>query len=839
MARVGSGVRLTLGVLCGGVSVVSAGLLWPAASQAATQPLAVDRQAYVSDAGPDLYSAVNASGGGSGPDSLDIHVQTIPNKVTYHSFIHVALDALPANTQLSRLVVTLHPTSETNRTGPENVNTSAALITAYPLTSELAVNFDPNNPPQYDPSLSVTGRLDDHDGSWSFDLAPLMAYWKQHGNTGAAIVPNAAASTSAWSIGFDRTLSTADATLAAAGLSPVFNPAPPVAPLTPSGSVLTGGSATGAGVSGANAALLPAVAAPATPVPAAQSAGPAPPAQSGAAAVAAPAAPGAPGIPVWMLVLAISATASVALLAQPVSQALSNAGGLKLGLRNQLSIHPRMAAVAAVLLLWSGALSVYANTVGRNATSSPAVAAGNGSNGSGSGGAGSSPAQPGSSPSAPASAGSAAQATAGGAAGAAAAASGGNRGPGASSNPYPNSPNPPAANLFTAAEDRTGMTDTSVQLCAHAALTFGPAFNIGASDLNVYWKMIDDAGGIYGRKIVDNNGQPGIEYQDDGYQPGKAVNAAQTCADHGTFMLLGGIGFDQIPAVRVWAEQHHELYIHHIATQAGTAGLRFSYTMLPTLEQVGTSFGQYYLAHDANLKIGIVYRNSSNWDPGRLAFVKTLQDAGKGANIVDQEPVSNNQGDYSSQIVKMKAQADVVLIWENALAAEQFIQQSSNQGWNPKWLLFPFNLTLKTLDQAAVDTSKMEGVSPWPAYTCNASSLPEFSAYRAELERFEAAYAKYDSSANLCGDGGDLLFASWEAWQQVADLLVQCGRDCTRNKMAGLMLSGYHATVGANCAVDFRGSDGHHGGGPEDTFKVGQLNGANGWYNTALCLSRI
>jgi ABC-type branched-subunit amino acid transport system substrate-binding protein len=303
-------------------------------------------------------------------------------------------------------------------------------------------------------------------------------------------------------------------------------------------------------------------------------------------------------------------------------------------------------------------------------------------------------------------------------------------------------------------------------------------------------------------------------------------------------MLLGGIGFDQIPAVRVWAEQHHELYIHHIATQQGTAGLRYSYTMLPTLEQVGTSFGQYYLAHDANLKIGIVYRNSSNWDPGRLAFVKTLQDAGKGANIVDQEPVSNNQGDYSSQIVKMKAQADVVLIWENALAAEQFIQQSSNQGWKPNWLLFPFNLTLKTLDQAGVDTTKMEGVGPWPAYTCKASSLPEFSTYRAELERFEAAYAKYDSGANLCGDGGDLLFTSWQAWEQVADLLVQCGRDCTRNKMAGLMLSGYHATIGANCPVDFRG-DGHHGGGPEDTFKVGQFNGARGWYNTAFCMSRI
>jgi ABC-type branched-subunit amino acid transport system substrate-binding protein len=837
MARVGTGVRLTLGIACGCVSVASLGLLWPTAGHAAAQPLAVDRQAYVSDAGPDVYGLQNQ--GPNGQDPIDIHVQTIPGKVTYHSLIRLPLDALPAGVQVSQLTVRLYVTTDSSRARNENVNAGAALITAFPLTSELAASFDPNNPPQYDQSVSAVGRLNDADGSWSFDLAALVPYWKQHGNTGAAIVPNAAASTSAWSIGFDRTLATADAVFASS-VSPVFTTAPGGSSSQSSGSLLTGGSGLGAGASGASTAVLPAVAAVPTPASAAPTAAAPVPAtgNGGAVAVAAPAAPGTPGIPVWLLVLAVSATASVALLAQPVSQALSSAGGLRLGLRNQLGIHPRMAAVAAVLLMWSGALSVYANTVGRSTTSSPALAGGSGGSGSNGGNGAASTAQPGGTPSASASAGSAAQAGAGGAGVGAAQGAGGGRNPVASSNPYANSPNPPAANLFGAAEDSLGITGNSVQLCAHAALTFGPAFNIGAGDLNVYWKMIDDAGGIWGRKIIDNNGSPGIEYQDDGYQPGKAVNAAQTCADHGMFMLLGGIGFDQIPAVRVWAEQHHELYIHHIATQASTAGLRFSYTMLPTLEQVGTSFGQYYLAHEPNLKLGIVYRNSSNWDPGRLAFVKTLQDAGKGANIVDQEPVSNNQGDYSSQIVKMKAQADVVLIWENALAAEQFIQQSSNQGWNPKWLLFPFNLTLKTLDQAGVDTTRMEAISPWPAYTCNASSLPEFSAYRAELQRFEAAYKQYDPGANLCGDGGDLLFASWEAWQQVADLLVQCGRDCTRNKMAGLMLNGYHATVGANCPVDFRG-DGHHGGGPEDTFKVGQFNGTRGWYNTGLCLSRI
>jgi hypothetical protein len=47
----------------------------------------------------------------------------------------------------------------------------------------------------------------------------------------------------------------------------------------------------------------------------------------------------------------------------------------------------------------------------------------------------------------------------------------------------------------------------------------------------------------------------------------------------------------------------------------------------------------------------------------------------------------------------------------------------------------------------------------------------------------------------------------------MADLLKRCGPDCTRNKMAGLLLAGYHHTVPPNCDVNFgRTADHHHGG---------------------------
>lgn len=846
---------LRLGLAAGCLAVAAASLALPPGTGLAqsSQAVAVDRQDYVSDAGPDIYQTESLNEGTTGPDPVDIHVAAVPQRTTYHSFLHLELEALAPGAEVEQLLVVLHPTTNPNRAAVENVDTSQAILDAFPLVSELPVAFDPSHPPAYDAhGPEAVGRLNDADGSWSFDLTAFLPYWRQHGNTGLAILPDAGAATTPWAIGFDRTLSVARAVLAAppttsapaAAAPATTNPAPPA-----SGALPLPGAVPPPVAAPLPAASLPASIASAAPAgsPSPGSAGPVQPQAAGGprafTATLPPPPAGAASVSLWLLLLTASLAAAAALLAQPVSQALASTAGPRLGLLTELRHHPRLFAAAALLVAWSTTFSVYANTLGgpgRPGSGSRLSAESRAGSGAGtlapSGGSTPTPAAPGTAAAGPGGSGTAAHTGSGAASapGAAAAASGtpSSAGGGASGGF--------SAGLFAPSEERIGLTDTTIQMCAHAALTFADVFSLRSQDLNVFWQMVDDAGGIWGRKVVQPDGTPGISFQDDGYQPSRAVTAAQQCADQsgGSFLLLGGIGFDQIPAVRVWAEQHHMLYIHHIATQQGTDGLRYSFTMLPTLEQVGAAFGDYYLRNQPGSKVGIIYRNSSNWDPGRLAFERTLARAGQGGNIVDRESVNNNQGDYSTQLVKLKAAgAQLVLIWENALAATEIIQQAHNQGWDPAWLLFPFNLTLETLNGAGVDTSRLQGLFPAPAYTCHAADQPQYAAYRAELQRFEAAYQKYDPGANLCGDGGDLLFATWEAWEQVADLLYQCGRDCSRDRIAALMLQGYHATVGANCAVDFRGGDGHHGGTGNDWYRVTGINGSNAWYDTALCVS--
>jgi hypothetical protein len=368
---------------------------------------------------------------------------------------------------------------------------------------------------------------------------------------------------------------------------------------------------------------------------------------------------------------------------------------------------------------------------------------------------------------------------------------------------FPADGSTPVADLYHGADDTVGLTPDSIRLCTHAALTYGSAFHISASDLDVYWNWLNDHGGIYGRKVVTN-------YVNDNYDPGTAVQAAQSCKDWQTFMLLGGIGFDQIPAVRQWAEQNHMLYLHHVATTENTDGLRYSFSALPSVEQLGTQMGEIAKWKFPTAKVGIIYRNSSNWSPGVKTFEAVLKAAG--IQVVGTYPVTINQGNYTQEIAQLQAKgANLVFAWENALSSIEIIKQAQGQNYHPAWLVAAFNIITNTLGDTAMDQD-IWGAAAWDAYDPNYYG-GGFAGYAADIKEFEAEYKHYDPNADLSGDGGDLLFGAWESWRFMADLLKRCGPACTRNKMAGLLLAGYHHTVSPNCDVNFAHSADHHHGG--------------------------
>lgn len=402
--------------------------------------------------------------------------------------------------------------------------------------------------------------------------------------------------------------------------------------------------------------------------------------------------------------------------------------------------------------------------------------------------------------------------------------------------PNVNVPQPPpgggaeGSTLFSGAANVEGITPTSITMCAHAALTYGAAFNTKDTDFNVFWQAVsEEKGGIFGRKV-------NVTYEDDKYTPTDAVIAAQKCADKGIFMLLGGIGFDQIPAVRNWAESHKMLYLHHTATVEGSAGLKYSFTELPTVERMGDGFAQLYLSKFKGKKVGIIERDGVNWKPGADHFKAGLKKAGFADKIVADQKVADKKGNYTSDILAMKnAGAEVVFLWENALNGLEYLKQSKAQQYSPNYMAFPFNLASQTLGSDAM-TPPLDGVAMYPAYS-KGDYAGSFSSYADDVKLFEAQYAKYDSGVDLGGVGGDLLFLNWTAQKALYAQLLACGKDCTRNKFIDVLQTYHSRPTSSACLIDFTHGDGHHGADELNFMETyNSPSGKVNWRNTQACV---
>jgi ABC-type branched-subunit amino acid transport system substrate-binding protein len=372
--------------------------------------------------------------------------------------------------------------------------------------------------------------------------------------------------------------------------------------------------------------------------------------------------------------------------------------------------------------------------------------------------------------------------------------------------PTASSPSVPEANVYSPEQAVVGITDDEIYLCGHAALIFADAFDVRPEDLNVYFEAVNEAGGVYGRKVR-------VDWEDDAYSGDTAITAARTCVNRKPFALIGGIGFDQIPGVRHYVETEAKLpYIHHIAVEP-TRQMTHSFSFLPTVQRMGRAFGEFIVANYPGKKVGIISRSSENFRPGYDAALEVLRAHGMdpGPNALQ---TRKDQHVYGTELFQLQRNGvEVVWIWESALASAEVIQQANGQGYTPDWVVFPFQLTL----DVAQPRSPIKGIAAWPSYVPGGYGGSTSFGHDADIKAFEAAYAKYRPRT----EPNDLLYITWAGHKAMHQLLLDCGPDCNRNRLVGLLEAGYRrggqSDTGwnPNCPVDFSRRDsfgGHYGG---------------------------
>src|SRR5665213_593084 len=203
-----------------------------------------------------------------------------------------------------------------------------------------------------------------------------------------------------------------------------------------------------------------------------------------------------------------------------------------------------------------------------------------------------------------------------------------------------------SGNAFAQKKYDTGATDTEIKI-GNIMPYSGPASSYGliGKTEEAYFKLINDQGGINGRKIDF------ISY-DDGYSPPKAVEQARKLVESDEVLLIfNSLGTPSNSAIQKYmnAKKVPQLFVATGATKWNDPK-NFPWTMgwQPTYQSEARIYAKYILKEKPNAKIGVLYQND---DFGK-DYLKGLKDGlgAKASMIVSEESYEVSEPTVDSHI---------------------------------------------------------------------------------------------------------------------------------------------------------------------------------------------
>src|SRR6204780_4623357 len=238
-----------------------------------------------------------------------------------------------------------------------------------------------------------------------------------------------------------------------------------------------------------------------------------------------------------------------------------------------------------------------------------------------------------------------------------------------------------ASSAYAQKKYDTGATDTEIKIGQTSPFS-GPASayaTIGKAQA-AYFKMINDQGGVNGRKINF------IQY-DDAYSPPKTVEQVRKLVESDEVLLTFQlIGTPPNAAVQKYlnAKKVPQLFAATGASRF-TDPKNFPWTMgfNPNYQTEGRIYAQYILKNYPDAKIGILYQND---DLGRdyLTGIKAGLGDKAAKMIVAEASYEVTDPTIDSQVLKIKdAGADLFFNASTPKQAAQAIKKIGELGWHP------------------------------------------------------------------------------------------------------------------------------------------------------------
>jgi ABC-type branched-subunit amino acid transport system substrate-binding protein len=319
-----------------------------------------------------------------------------------------------------------------------------------------------------------------------------------------------------------------------------------------------------------------------------------------------------------------------------------------------------------------------------------------------------------------------------------------------------------------------GATDTEIKI-GNIMPYSGPASAYGVIGKTeaAFFKKINDAGGINGRKINF------ISY-DDGYSPPKTVEQARKLVESDEVLLIyNALGTPPNSAIHKYmnSKKVPQLFVATGATKWNDPK-NFPWTMgwQPSYQSETQIYAKYLLKEKPGAKIAVLYQND---DYGK-DYLKGLKD-GLGAKaasmIVAEESYETTEPTVDDHVVKLKASgADVFINITTPKFAAQAIKKSAEIGWKPLHFLNNVSASVGSVLKPAGYDNSQDIISA--AYLKDASDPqwdndPGMKDFLTFLKNDYPEGNKLDQST----------IVGYSVTQTLIQVLKQCGDDLTRENI--------------------------------------------------------
>jgi branched-chain amino acid transport system substrate-binding protein len=320
----------------------------------------------------------------------------------------------------------------------------------------------------------------------------------------------------------------------------------------------------------------------------------------------------------------------------------------------------------------------------------------------------------------------------------------------------------------------SGATDTEIKI-GNIMPYSGPASAYGVIGRTeaAFFKKINDAGGINGRKINF------ISY-DDAYSPPKAVEQARKLVESDEVLLVfNSLGTPSNSAIQKYmnSKKVPQLFVATGATKWNDPK-NFPWTMgwQPSYQSETQIYAKYLLKEKPGAKIAVLYQND---DYGK-DYLKGLKDGlgAKGASmIVAEESYETTEPTIDNHIVKLKSSgADVFMDITTPKFAAQAIKKVAEIEWKPLHFLNNVSASVGSVIRPAGYPNAQDIIS---ANYLKDASDPQWNDDPG-MKAFYAFMAKDFPEGDKLDNG---TIVGYSVATTLVQVLKQCGDDLTRDNV--------------------------------------------------------